>query len=369
MTQYNGPDVDNGCVYIIVTLASQSQASNTSTINWSVGWDFLGSPTDRGLSAGQATIDGAVRYNVPGTVASYPTGHSGIGNFQTGSGSYTVSHDSAGNHTTTLSGTMTGADNHVSTMSTQSFVLPRIPKVPSAAGTPAPSLAASSGPSSTTVNVSWSAPSDDGGSGVTGYNLQVATDSGFTANVSTYTISGTSTSLTGLAYATTYYVRTQAKNTIGTGAYGAGASITTGADVPAAPTIGAVSAIGPLGGTVAWSAPSTNNGSAVTGYALQVAADSAFATVLQTASPASSPYAITGLTPSTTYYVRVAATNSIGTSAYSGSVSFTTLPSVRVPNAGNTAWVDALVYMPDSNGTTWVGMQIKTPSSDGTAWV
>ena len=367
MTTFYGATADNGCVYITATVASQSQANNTSTINWAFGWDFLGSPTDRGLNAGLATLDGAARYNVPGDVADYPLGRSGVGLYQVASGSYTVAHDSSGNHTTTVSGHLTGADNHVSTMSAQSMDLPRIPKAPTAPGTPSLALAASSGSASLQINAAWTAPTDNGGSAITAYNIQAASDAGFTTDYNSWTVSGLSDSVIESKYATLFYVRVRAQNAIGYSAYSAVQSITTGANAPAAPTIGTVSAIGPLGATVSWSAPSTDNGSAVTGYALQVATDSGFTSIVQTAAPTDSPYTIAGLSPSTTYYVRVAAQNAIGSSSYSDAVSFLTLPSVRVPNADATAWVDAIVYM--VSGGSWVPMQIKTPSTDGTTWV
>jgi hypothetical protein len=363
---WDGSVIDNGDVYITVTLSSQSQSGNTSTISWAFGWNFLGSPTDRELNNGLATIDGVARYNVSGRVRDYPLGSDGIRRYQVASGSYTVAHDSAGNHTVTASGHLEGNTN-LSTLGTKSLALPRIPKAPGAPSTPTLSLSAASGTSSRTVNLSWSAPSDNGGSGVTGYVVERATSPGMTADVVTYSVTGTSTSITEPDYATAYYYRVSAKNAIGTGGYGPAANITTGAAVPDAPTIGAASAIGPLGATVAWAAPANTNGSAITGYTLQVATDSAFASVVQTASPTASPYAITGLTPASTYYARVAAKNAIGTSAYSASVSFLTLPSVHVPSADGTAWVDAIVYM--VSGTSWVPMQIKTPSSDGTTWV
>jgi hypothetical protein len=363
---WDGSVIDNGDVYITVTLASQSQSGNTSTISWAFGWNFLGSPTDRELNNGLATIDGVARYNVSGRVRDYPLGSDGIRRYQVASGSYTIAHDSAGNHTVTASGHLEGNTN-LSTLSTKSLALPRIPKAPGSPSTPTLSLTAASGASSRAVKLSWSAPSDNGGSSITGYVVERATSPGMTANVVTYSVTGTSTTITEPDYATTYYYRVSAKNAIGTSSYGPAANITTGADVPAAPTIGAVSAIGPLGATVAWSAPSTDNGSAVTSYTVHWSTDSTFAAGVSSATASASPYAITGLTPATTYYAQVQAVNAVGAGAWSSAVSFLTLPSVHVPNAAGTAWVDAIVYMA-SNGA-WTPQQIKTPSADGTTWV
>jgi hypothetical protein len=370
MYDFVGYTADNGRVYISIILLSQSQSQNSSAIQWLFGWEFLGAPTDRELDNGYCVVDGAARYNVPGRVADYPLGRSGTGRYQVASGSFTVFHDANGYRTVAVDGHLVGYSGAYSALSSVGIAtLPRIPKPPSAPGAPSLSLQAGSGPSSRTVNASWSAPSDNGGSSITGYNLQVATDSGFTANVSTYALTSASMSITLPAYSTAYYFRAQAKNSIGTGPFGSSANITTGADVPAAPTIGAMSAVGPVSAAVSWSAPSTNNGSALTGYDVQWAADSGFTTgvVTQAVGTSASPYTLTGLNPATTYYVRVRAKNSIGASAWSGSLSFLTLPSVHVPNAGLTAWVDAIVYI--ESGGAWVPVQIKTPSTDGTAWV
>jgi hypothetical protein len=368
MPTFYGATVDNGRVYITVTLNSQSQATNTSQISWAFGWDFLGTPSDRELDNGYVVIDGTARYNVPGRVRDYPLGRSGTGLYQVASGTFTVGHDANGYHTVTVDGHLQGYPSAYSTLTSVGlYALPRIPKPPGAPGAPGLSLAASSGPNSRTINVNIPFPADNGGSAVTSFRIQFATDSAFTNVTSDYT-TGYGTSAVG-NYATTYYVRAWAINAIGTGPVSTTSSITTGADIPAAPTIGAMSAIGPVSAAVSWSAPSTNNGSALTGYDVQWAADSAFTTgvVTQAVGTSASPYTMTGLNPATTYYVRVRAKNSIGASAWSGSLSFLTLPSVHVPNAGLTAWVDAIVYI--ESGGAWVPVQIKTPKADGTAWV
>jgi hypothetical protein len=371
MTTFYGNTSDNGRVYITAQVASQNQAGNSSVIQWYFGWDYLGSPSDRQLDNGLATLDGSARYNVPGRVRDYPTGHTGTGLYQVASGSYTVFHDADGYHTTTVSGHLTGYSGAVSTMSTQNLVLPRIPKVADAPGTPSLSLAASSGPNSRNITATWSAPADNGGSGIVGYTVQCATDPAFSVNLATYTVTGTSANWTANLYATTHYVRVLARNGIGSSAYSGQATITTGADVPTAPTIGTASAVGPVSAAVSWSPPSTNNGSALTGYDVQWAQDSAFTSGVTSAAvgTSASPYTITGLNPATTYYARVRAKNAIGASPWSDSLSFLTLPSVHVPNAGGTAWADAIVYMPDATGTSWVPAQVKTPNTiDGTTW-
>jgi hypothetical protein len=73
------------------------------------------------------------------------------------------------------------------------------------------SVAASSDGTSATVTVS--APGDDGGSPVTGYRVQRATDPGFTTNLATVDSSGT-VMLTGLTPGVRYYYRATARNAV-----------------------------------------------------------------------------------------------------------------------------------------------------------
>ena len=60
---------------------------------------------------------------------------------------------------------------------------------------------------------------------------------------------------------------------------------------------------------------------------------------------------ITGLTPGTTYYVRVRQGNAIGAGGWSSTVSFTTLSSVKIN--WNGAWVNAVPYV-NINGQWYV---------------
>jgi hypothetical protein len=367
MPSYYGATVDGGRVYITVNLVSQSQANNNSSISWAFGWDFISSPYDRELDNGLVVIDGVNRYNVPGRVRDYPLGRSGAGFYQVASGSFTVGHDAAGNHTVTVDGHLQGAPSAYSALTAiGQYVLPRIPKPPTAPGIPGLSLEAASGPNSRTFDINVPFPFDDGGSAITSFRVQIATDAGFANVVADYT-TGYGSWYGAFFYATTYYVRAWANNSIGTGPVSQTASITTGADVPNGPAIGAVSAIRPDSAAVAWSAPNSN-GSPVTGYTVQCATDQAFTHIVSShAGITGTSYTITGLDPLTTYYVRVSAQNAIGSSGFSNVDQFQTLPSVLVPSADGTAWVNAAVYL--ASGGQWVPAAMKTPSTDGTAWV
>jgi hypothetical protein len=368
MPSYYGATVDGGRVYITVNLVSQSQVNNNSAISWVFGWDFMASPYDRELDDGYVVIDGVARYNVPGRVRDYPLGRSGAGFYQVASGSFTVGHDANGYHTVAVDGHLLGAPSAYSALTSIGyFDLPRIPKPPGAPGVPGLSLVAASGPNSRAFDINIPFPADDGGSAITSFRVQIATDGGFSHIVADYT-TGYGSWYAGNSYATTYYVRAWAINNIGTGPVSGTASIETGADVPTAPSISAISSISGTSATVAWNPPSSNNGSAVFAYTVQCATDQAFTNVVSSHGGLSGPsYTITGLSPTTTYYVRVSAQNSIGFGPYSATAQFQTLSTVLVPNSGGTAWAGSVVYI--VSGGQWVPAQVKTPSTDGTAWV
>ena len=95
--------------------------------------------------------------------------------------------------------------------------------------------------------------------------------------------------------------------------------------VPDAPTALKVSAIAQTTAQLAWTAPVSDGGAAITGYkiAYRDSAVTAWTTVPAAADATS--LALTALDPLTTYQVQAVATNSVGDSVASASTSFTTL--------------------------------------------
>ncbi len=84
----------------------------------------------------------------------------------------------------------------------------------------------------------WAAPEDDGGSPITGYELQYRTGGGEWTDISG--ITGAKYTITGLAKATEYHVQARAVNAIGAGGWSESAAATPPATVPdasAAPTL------------------------------------------------------------------------------------------------------------------------------------
>lgn len=185
----------------------------------------------------------------------------------------------------------------------------------------ATSFAVASSPNSVTAAagvasavVKWAAPASNGGSPVTGYNVEYSTNADFSGS-KTVAASSTavSASLTGLTAGATYYVRVAAKTLAGTGAY-ASAPVVKIFAAPSSPTAFTVTG-GNLNFAAKWNAPATNGGTAVTGYVLEYATNSDFSNkkvVSLGATTLSST--VTGLTANTSYYVRVAAKNAAGVS-------------------------------------------------------
>jgi hypothetical protein len=108
-----------------------------------------------------------------------------------------------------------------------------IPSVPPTAPQPPTGLKATT-TSSSQINLSWSAPSSNGGSAITGYEIERSVNSGTTWSTVQSNTANTSTtySNTGLAASTTYTYRVSAINNIGTSSPSNTSSATTSSTPP-----------------------------------------------------------------------------------------------------------------------------------------
>ena len=109
----------------------------------------------------------------------------------------------------------------------------------------------------------------------------------------------TSLLVTGLTNGASYQFQVAAQNAVGTGPNSALSTVVTPATVPGAPVI-ATAASGTAGGTITatanWNMPTSNGGSAVTGYVVRALRMSASGTVLATTTSAVQPGSARGLT-------------------------------------------------------------------------
>jgi fibronectin type III domain protein/NHL repeat-containing protein len=171
---------------------------------------------------------------------------------------------------------------------------------PSATTVPAAPTIGSATFGNASATVSWTAPSDDGGSAITGYLVRVLDSTGAQVGaLRPADATATSLVVTGLTNGASYRFQVAATNAVGTGPNSALSALVVPATVPGAPVIGAA-ASGTAGGTVTatanWNAPTSNGGSAVTGYVVRALRMSATGTVLATTTSAVQPASARQLT-------------------------------------------------------------------------
>jgi hypothetical protein len=171
--------------------------------------------------------------------------------------------------------------------------------------------------------VDWTATT-----GASSYKLDVSTASNFATFVSGYqdlTVNTNSQAVTGLSANTLYYVRVRAVNASGTSANSTSGNTPT---LSNAPTVGTASSITTSGLTANWTAPSSQGAVTFT-YTAELSTASDFSTITSTVSSIASgtiSNAFSSLAEGTTYYYRIKAVNSAGSSAWSSvSVGATTL--------------------------------------------
>jgi len=198
----------------------------------------------------------------------------------------------------------------------------------------------------TSVVVSWLAPSSNGGSAVTGYTV-TASGGG---SPSTKQCAASPCTFTGLTNGTAYTFTVKATNAHGDSVASAASAAVTPFGVPGAPTT--VSGVaGDTEVTVYWTSPSSDGGSAITGYTV-TASDGGSPSTKQCAA---SPCTVTGLTNATAYTFTVKATNARGDSVASAASAAAT--PATVPDAPTTVSGVA--------GDEQVTVSWSAPSSDG----
>ncbi len=200
------------------------------------------------------------------------------------------------------------------------------------------------------ATVSWLAPGSTGGTPITGYTVTASTGG---TPIATCTTSGALTCVvTGLTNGVAYTFTVVATNNNGPSPASDPSAPVVPSTTPDAPTItSATAGNGQI--TVAWTAPSFNGGSAVTGYRA-TAYDSGLNVISTCTTSGALTCVITGLTNGTTYTVSVQAINVNGSGTASTTLSAT-------PSTKPTAPVNVTAI--PSNGAAIVSWTV--PSSDG----
>jgi len=221
----------------------------------------------------------------------------------------------------------------------------------------------------TTINLSWTAPTNSGSTPLFGYRIEVSEDGGndwdeFSRRESLLT---TSDAHTGLTAGTTRHYRVYSINHEGFESEASDVvSATTGtatATVPSAPRTLRATASGQTTINLSWTAPSSSGGSSITGYRIQWS--DIGTSNWQNVSPAHTgtgrTYADTGLDPGTTRHYRVYAINSVGDSPASNVDDATTASgTASVPSAPRSLTAEA-------DGPTTINLSWEPPSNTGSA--
>ncbi len=182
-------------------------------------------------------------------------------------------------------------------------------------GAPTALSATASGTSQ--IDLSWTAPSYDGGAALTGYRIEVAeTGNGPWSNLEANTGSTATTySHTGLDPASTRYYRVYAINSVGSGRASGVVRAKTDATVPDAPTNLQATATSPTQIDLTWSVPGYDGGAPVTSYRVEISADegSTWGVLAPSTGSTGTAYSHSGLQPGSTRHYRVSAINEAGT--------------------------------------------------------
>jgi hypothetical protein len=211
-------------------------------------------------------------------------------------------------------------------------------------------------PGNTQLAVAFTAPLSDGGAAITNY--EYSTDGGGTWTPHTPLVTTTPIVITGLVNGTTYPVQIRAVNSAGSGAASATVNGTpTGAPSPVPPTAPTIMSITPGNQrlSVAFTAPSSDGGAAITNYEYSTDGGSTWSRRVPAAT--TSPLSITGLTNGTLYPVQIRAVNIAGHGAASATVIGTPVP--------GTPGAPTITGITPGNGQ--LAVAFTAPASDGGA--
>jgi len=282
----------------------------------------------------------APQYTGTGTLTGYAV-------YRDGSLITTTGLTSATTDTVPVSGSYTYEIKSVSTHGTSGFSGSSSITTPTAPDAPSITLSiVNPNPSPLTITAGITAPSNNGGSTITGYNLFHSTDDVTYGSVtSPYTVSS----------AGTHYFQAEAVNNAGTSVRSSSYSITT-PSIPTSPT-SATSNIAdvdnaPFDVTVSWGLPSSSGGSALTGYNVyRQTGTGAFTLVDTTTALATVDQVPTVLNQAFTY--KIHAINNVGESTLFTTTTITTgdVPDAPVVTAGTVGTTSFSWTVPSSDAT------------------
>ena len=227
-----------------------------------------------------------------------------------------------------------------------------------------------------TLELTWVAPGDQGGSGIQDYDVQYSNDGGVTSTLSNESIESNALSeeITNLNNGTAYHLRVRARNNVGHGPWSGWVSGQP-ATTPAAPRSLTVTP-GNRQLHVDWDIPPDNGGLPIDGYTIQYSNDNG-STWNSWSIPADSQHLlhtiITGLHNGTAYEVRVKAQNQRGYGPWSDPavgqpVGTPVAPARPVLTPGNKELHVGWDIPSDDGGTPVSNYDVQYSNDNGSTW-
>ncbi len=230
-------------------------------------------------------------------------------------------------------------------------------------------------PGNEVIQLTWLAPSFNGGSAITDYAVQWSDNNG--ASWSDLVDGVTSVpgfTFGGFSNGTSYIFRVAAINAAGTGAYSASSASLTPRQSPSAPSqVNATSGNSKV--DLIWSTPTNNGGSPITDYVVQYSTNGTSWTTFNDGVSTGTITSVTGLTNGTSYFFRVAAVNAAGTGGLRASTPQSLIPATTPGSPSNisgsigNSQVSLTWTAPSVNGGVAVSDYIiQFSSNSGSSW-
>ena len=287
--------------------AARSVAENTAA----------GQNVGAALTATDADSD-TLTYTLEGADAASFDIVSGSGQIQTRTG-VTYNHEAQSTYTVIVKADDSNGGTDTVTVTITVTDVDEPPGIPAA-----PTVTATAG-STTSLDVTWTAPANTGPD-IDNYDL-IYRESGsgpFTSGPQNVT--GASAAIGSLAPGTAYQVQVRATNAEGDSDWSLSGTGQTGNSAPGAPTVLSATASGTTRIDLSWTAPASTGGSAITGYRIEVSSNggSSWSDLVANTSNTTTTYAHTGLAAGETRHYRVSAINANGAGTASNVANATT---------------------------------------------